>query len=187
VFKGGSLNLWCRALPKGSKIVGIDINPDCARYEGKYGENYGYVRVGSQADGGFLEAVANEFGPFDFIVDDGSHIASHIITSFACLFPKHLAPGGIYVAEDMHTSYWENYVDQNYRAYDFFKDLCDLVNFHYLTNSAESKFREGHQARIEFAKIPKVATMVEEVSFLDSLIKVRKASVSRLPVSRMNP
>lgn len=34
------------------------------------------------------------------MVDDGSHIAHHMIASFEVLFPM-LAPGGVYVFEDL--------------------------------------------------------------------------------------
>ena len=33
VQNGGSLQVWNKYLPPGSQIVGIDINPDCARLE----------------------------------------------------------------------------------------------------------------------------------------------------------
>jgi hypothetical protein len=44
------------------------------------------VRIGSQADPEFLRRVVREFGPFDLIIDDGSHHSSHIIATFNHLF-----------------------------------------------------------------------------------------------------
>ena len=58
-----------------------------------------------QADAGFLQKVAGEFGPFDLIIDDGSHVNAHVITTFEVLFPL-LKTGGLYVVEDTQTSYW---------------------------------------------------------------------------------
>ena len=41
-------------------------------------------------------------------MDDGSHVGSHILTSFEVLFPK-LTPGGTYAIEDLHTAYWPDF------------------------------------------------------------------------------
>jgi demethylmacrocin O-methyltransferase len=41
----------------------------------------------------------------DIVIDDGSHISSHVIMSFSTLFPA-LSDGGLYVIEDLQTSYW---------------------------------------------------------------------------------
>ncbi|MFE3638938.1 class I SAM-dependent methyltransferase [Streptomyces sp. NPDC059168] len=48
---------------------------------------------------------AAERGPFDIVIDDGSHLNEHVLTSFEALFP-HLRPGGLYVVEDTQTAYW---------------------------------------------------------------------------------
>jgi hypothetical protein len=76
-------------------IIGIDINPDCARFS----RGRAIVEIGSQDDGDFLHSVADKYPPH-IVIDDGSHIAAHIIKTFETLFPR-LAPGGLYVIEDM--------------------------------------------------------------------------------------
>jgi len=40
----------------------------------------------------------------DVVIDDASHFWGHQIATFATLFPK-LAPGGLYIIEDIHTSF----------------------------------------------------------------------------------
>lgn len=40
-------------------------------------------------------------GNFDVIIDDGSHLSSHIKISFDVLFQKALRPGGLYFLEDL--------------------------------------------------------------------------------------
>ncbi len=47
-------------------------------------------------------------GGVDIVLDDGSHVGSHQRTSFETLFPL-LNEGGIYLIEDLHTSYWTHF------------------------------------------------------------------------------
>lgn len=101
VFKGGSLEVWRQYFGPEATIFGIDINPECAGFVDAPNQ----VRIGSQADPAFLRQVVEEMGGVDIILDDGSHIARHQEVSFETLFPL-LNDGGLYVIEDMHTSYW---------------------------------------------------------------------------------
>lgn len=97
--KGGeSLRLWQEYFRKG-QIYGIDIHDKSPHADKR-------IRTfqGSQDDPSFLETVASKIGDIDIIIDDGSHINKHIITSFNTLF-THLNPEGFYVIEDIHTSY----------------------------------------------------------------------------------
>ena len=66
------------------------------------------VEIGNQADPAFLADLAATHGPFDAILDDGSHVCAHQIASFENLWP-HLADGGVYMVEDCHTSYWPGF------------------------------------------------------------------------------
>ena len=97
VQSGGSLHLWSRIVHPDSQIVGIDINEPCRRYAGGNIK----VEIGSQADSDFLKDIGAKYGPFDIIVDDGSHIAEHQEISLRALTPF-MAPGGVYFIEDIH-------------------------------------------------------------------------------------
>jgi hypothetical protein len=98
---GASLRMW-RAYFPNARIVGIDI-ADKSQHEGTR------IRIfrGSQADPAFLKRVVDEIGPPDIVIDDGSHECEHVITSFVTLFPL-IAEHGMYVCEDLQTSYWPN-------------------------------------------------------------------------------
>ena len=96
---GNSLRMWKRYFTRG-EITGIDIH-DKKEFE----EKRIHIYRGDQADPEFLKEVNRLQGPFDIIIDDGSHQQSHIITSFDTLFPL-LKPGGIYIIEDTQTAYW---------------------------------------------------------------------------------
>ncbi|WP_286161831.1 class I SAM-dependent methyltransferase [Methylobacterium sp. AMS5] len=104
VYEGGSLDLWRRFFGPSAILYGIDVDPRCAVFDGHAAQ----VRIGSQADPAFLRSVVEEMGGVDVVLDDGSHVASHQRVSFETLFPL-LAQDGLYVAEDLHTSYWRDY------------------------------------------------------------------------------
>lgn len=98
---GESLRAWEAYFPNAT-VHGLDI-------EDKSFLDGGRIRthVGDQSSPACLERLNAEHGPFDVIIDDGSHQQAHIITSFLTLFPL-LSPGGIYVIEDMATAYSES-------------------------------------------------------------------------------
>jgi hypothetical protein len=103
VSEGGSLQLWKRYLGPYAQVVGIDIDPRC-----RFAEEQIAVRIGDQSDTGFLQDVIDEFGSPDVVLDDGSHLMHHLAATFRYLYPR-LAPDGIYMVEDLHTAYWDEY------------------------------------------------------------------------------
>ena len=124
---GNSLRMWKSYFPF-YNIYSIDI------YDKSFLEERRIkIFKGSQVDVSFLDKLTSETGDFDLIIDDGSHINEHIITSFKLLFPK-LKKGGVYVVEDTQTSYWEEYggtsndFDSKNTIYGFFKSLIDSLN-----------------------------------------------------------
>ena len=124
---GHSLRMWKIYFPF-AKIFAIDIHDKSALQEKRI-----KIFQGSQVDQNFLEKVLLETGDLDIIIDDGSHINEHVITSFKILFP-HLKDGGTYVIEDTQTSYWRSYGgDSNdlknpSTTMNFFKELTDCLN-----------------------------------------------------------
>ena len=141
VYHGASLAMWRRYLHPDSVIVGIDIDPTCARFEAA--DRHLHVRIGSQADPVFLAGVVTEFGPFDVILDDGSHVCSHMITSFDELFLAGLRDDGLYIAEDTHTNFWPEFRDQPYSFIDLCKDLVDYMHWHHIVMPHEINYRLG--------------------------------------------
>ncbi len=130
---GGSLLMWKKYFPKG-KIYGVDIYDKSALQERRI-----KIFQGSQVDQQFLEKVTNETGPLDIIIDDGSHVNKHVIETFKLLFPK-LKKGGIYVVEDIQTSYWEDFggdsknLQNPATSMNFFKSLTDGLNYQEITD-----------------------------------------------------
>jgi cephalosporin hydroxylase len=110
VSQGGSLELWRDYFGEQATIFGIDIDPACrTRYDPP-----NQVRIGSQDDPDFLRSVVAEMGGIDLVIDDASHIGRHQRASFKALFPL-LNEGGLYVIEDLLTSYWPGHFEGGYR------------------------------------------------------------------------
>lgn len=99
---GESLRTWKDYFPFG-KICGIDIIDKSSLKENRI-----EIFQGDQSDKQSLVKIVNKFGRPDIIIDDGSHRSEHVITSFNALFPL-LKNRGIYVIEDLHTSYWRHF------------------------------------------------------------------------------
>jgi len=95
---GASLRSWRNYFFRG-EIHGLDI------HEKRINERRIHIHRGDQSDQAFLQELGAQHGPFDVIIDDGSHVNAHIRASFAALFADHLKPGGTYVIEDMATAY----------------------------------------------------------------------------------
>ncbi|WP_234999541.1 tetratricopeptide repeat protein [Roseovarius albus] len=95
---GQSLEVWRDFFPN-AEITGIDIQKKTMDLGPRV-----KILQGSQVDPEFLEELVQKRGPFDIIVDDGSHRNEHIVESYELLFPT-LVCGGIYVAEDVQTSF----------------------------------------------------------------------------------
>jgi len=126
VYEGASLRTWEEFFPK-AKIFAIDSYIACTRYASERSS----IFIGDQADPIFLNSVVKQTGGnWDLILDDGGHTMVQQITSFKKLFP-HLNSGGIYVIEDLHTSYNATYGGGLRKAgttMEYLKDLLDEMN-----------------------------------------------------------
>jgi cephalosporin hydroxylase len=104
VNKGGSILMWKEYFDKG-KIFGIDITPISSD---RISKDKATIILGNQEDREFLNKVGKEHGPFDFIVDDGGHTMNQQKVSLEVLW-EYVNPKGVYVTEDIDTSYIEKY------------------------------------------------------------------------------
>ena len=121
IHHGGSLRMWEEYFPN-SQITGVDIEKHCKKHEN------GRIKVfiGDQADRNFLSTL----GKFDIIIDDGGHTMDQQKNSFNVLW-GHLNPGGIYVIEDLETSYWpkfEGAYRNKHTMIEMLKGFVDNVN-----------------------------------------------------------
>lgn len=126
ICKGGSLQMWKDYFGEKATVVGIDVDVKCKEFE----EENIHICIGSQADRDFLLKVSEQWGPFDIVLDDGSHEMAHQILTFETLFPM-LKENGVFVCEDCHSSYSGRY-SGGYRKkgtfIEYSKIFADCVN-----------------------------------------------------------
>lgn len=176
VYDGKSLLTWKDYFPN-STVIGLDINEDCFQYEEKF-KNI-WIEIGSQNDVDFLNEIVRKWGPFDMILDDGSHMNNDIILTFENLINS-VKTGGIYVVEDTACSYWEEYgggYKKENTMIEYFKNLIDEVNFF---GQYQETFWNVHARREDFL-IPQsvynniqIRTDIESVNFLNGIIIITK-------------
>ncbi len=104
VFHGGSLQMWKEYFGPKAQIHGVDINPRCK----ELGEEQVTIHIGSQSDRGFLRKLKAELPPIDILIDDGGHTMQQQIVTFEELYDA-VKPDGVFLCEDLHTSYWLQY------------------------------------------------------------------------------
>jgi cephalosporin hydroxylase len=95
---GGSLQLWKRYFGSQAEIIGIDSNPATMFSEAQIST---YCHDQRSLD------IA-KFGPFDIVIDDGSHFVQHQTISFDNLWPH---TTGVYLIEDCQS--WQVMPDSN--------------------------------------------------------------------------
>jgi hypothetical protein len=138
IAQGGGLRLWRDYFGARAVIYGIDISPDCMKFDGLAGQ----VRIGSQDDAEFLTETVREMGGLDVVLDDGSHRMEHIRSSLRSLFPL-LHEGGLYIIEDLHTAYFRKFGGGYGVKRNFFRFIGDLVDdMHHWFHARKPKFPE---------------------------------------------
>ena len=123
VFSGQSIRMWREYFPNAT-IIGADIEPDAQRHA----TDRITIELADQSNVADLVRLGTRHGPFDIVVDDGSHVWDHQILTLQYLYPF-VRPGGFYVLEDIDTSYG-SFADQ-------YRGLSPISTAHYLHRLAD--------------------------------------------------
>ncbi|MBQ0804735.1 MAG: hypothetical protein KBT65_07705 [Sulfitobacter sp.] len=97
-INAASLRSWRQFFTK-ARIVGVDNDKRVEKFSGDEFK----IRIGDASDPAFLTELSETYQP-SIVLDDASHKWSHQITAFKTMFPL-LPPGGLYVIEDIFTSF----------------------------------------------------------------------------------
>jgi GT2 family glycosyltransferase len=176
IQNGGSLEIWSKYFSNASALIGCDINPDCARLS--YDDPRVSVIVGDANAPDVCERVFQRSPQFDIVIDDGSHLSSDIIKSFALYFPR-IVDGGVFIAEDLHCSYWEQFqggLFDPYSSITFFKRLADIISHeHWNIPKARADILRGIFTKYGCEVYEEALSHVHSVEFINSMCVVRKA------------
>lgn len=166
VMHGGSLQMWKHYFGPHARVIGVDFNARCKEFEEKQIE----IFIGDQEDRKFLRKLRKEIGPIDIVVDDGGHTMNQQKTTFEEMWPA-IKDGGVYVVEDVHTSYWRLY-NGGYKKQNTFvafsKNLIDQINAWHARGADKKRL-----------KIDKYTKSIKAIHFYTSLIVLEKDKIIR--------
>jgi hypothetical protein len=175
VQNGGSLETWSEFFTEAKIFVGCDIDPKCGDL--RYTDPRVNIVVGDANAAPTFQKILALNPSFDIVIDDGSHVSTDILNSFINYFP-HVNPGGVYVVEDAHCLYMNQYgggILNEYSAYAFFKRLIDVTSFQFWKDdlSINQYFRTFFDLRNTPSFI--ADGWVESIEFKNSIITIKKA------------
>jgi len=161
ISHGGSLEMWNYYFQGYASIYAIDINPECKKFEA------GNIKIfiGSQEDISFLTSIKNSIPPVDVLIDDGGHTMKQQIVTFNTLF-DHITENGIYICEDLHTSYWKNYGGG-------YKKKRSFIEF---TKHFIDKLHAWHSKDVLIDNITK---SIHSLHFYDSMLVIEKRQMQK--------
>ncbi len=163
VFQGGSLKMWKEYFGSKVKIYAIDIFEKCKQFE----EENVKVFIGSQSDRDFLRFIKEKIPQVDILIDDGGHFMDQQIITFEELYP-HIKPDGVYLCEDLHTSYWQRY-GGGYKNKDSFVEYSKkLIDFIHAWHSEEENFTVSDFTRSTYG-----------IHYYDSILVLEKKPVTQ--------
>lgn len=165
IWEGGSLQMWKHCFGPKARIIGVDIQPELA-----FSEPQIEVVIGDAGDRNVLHNLKQGIGKIDVLIDDGSHKLKDQVAVFEELFPA-ISENGIYLCEDLHTSYWPegegNFVD-------YLKEKVDSLNAWHDESLAGRIFGS---AKVNFA------LKVKSITFYDSVCVIERGK-NKIPTHR---
>jgi hypothetical protein len=156
VYGGGSLEMWTKYFGPSAHIWGIDNDHRAATFDIPGTQ----VAIGDQGDPGFWQQFLSIVPKIDLFLDDGGHRMNQQITTFECVWP-HISENGIYICEDTHTSYWQEFgaVDGEETFLTFAKRSVDILHRNHM--------RGPHRPNMHL--LPLLRDL-QSVSFFDSMV-----------------
>ena len=162
VYGGGSLQMWRKYFGPDAELIGVDIDRRCMNHTKHYEPNT-TVAILDQANPNDWDSFLEEVTEMDIILDDGGHRGYQQITTFEKLFPN-LKEGGVYVCEDTHTSYWNEWNTYERSFIHYSKQLADYLHM-----------RHDKENKINFdPKLVDIVKGIKSVAFYDSMVIITK-------------
>lgn len=111
---------------------------------------------GEEDDESVVSGIMTIYNPL-VVLNDGSHNSQKLIKNFEICFSL-MPSGGIYIGEDLHTSYWDSEEYQGDDSGDgcaktsmnFFKKLTDVLNWEHIGRKENYSGLEKYENQIEY-------------------------------------
>lgn len=158
--RGRSHMMWARYFNR-AKIYAIDNVRTAEAYLRDSKEQWLdriHLELIDQGDSNKLEEFAKKHGPFDVVIDDGSHIPNHQISCFNILMPYTRL---YYFVEDMHPGYQVG----RHNTIEFFRDIVDALNYHGKLRHYDKEFTP---------KSNTIADYIEWVQFVPNAVIIKR-------------
>jgi hypothetical protein len=143
VRKGGSLDIWKHMFGENARIFGIDIDPECKKYE----DGPITIFIGDQGNREFWKEIKPVIGKVDIFIDDGGHFMEQQIVTFEEMYDS-IQEDGVYLCEDIGTSYDPEVYDSGYKKegtfVEYSKNFIDYIHAWY---SKELQFQINHYTK----------------------------------------
>ncbi len=161
ISHGGSLQMWQYYFNGDATIYAVDINPECKNLES---ENI-KIFMGSQEDETFLKNLKNSIPKIDVLIDDGGHTMKQQVTTFNQLF-DHVADEGMYICEDLHTSYWKHFGGGYKKKRSFIEFSKNFID----------KLHAWHTPKVA---IDNITTGTHSLHYYDSILVIEKRKMTK--------
>jgi 2-polyprenyl-3-methyl-5-hydroxy-6-metoxy-1,4-benzoquinol methylase len=136
VDEQNSIGLW-RSFFQNAKITVMDI-------DSKEVEQAKFVQLDQSSKEQLENYAKDNIEIHDIIVDDGSHVPEHQVITLLSLW-KTLKPGGVYIIEDIETSYWGkskiygyNFNSKKLNLVDEFSKMTSIINSEFILKKTKS-------------------------------------------------
>ncbi|NER06915.1 MAG: class I SAM-dependent methyltransferase [Okeania sp. SIO3C4] len=164
VNQGGSLQMWKKYFGDNAYIYGVDINSRCKQLE----EERIKIIIGNQKNRNFLKQMKNLCPRIDILIDDGGHTMLQQINTFEELFP-HISENGVYICEDLHTSYWTRYGGGYRNPNSFIEYSKTLVD----------KLNAWHSRDPESFQVTDFTRSAHSMHYYDSILVIEKRQMEK--------
>jgi glycosyltransferase involved in cell wall biosynthesis len=168
VLHGGSLQMWKYYFGKESTIFGIDINPRCADLV----EDQIQIHIANQEDRDSLRSLCQSLPKMDIIIDDGGHTMQQQVITFEETWNQ-LKVGGIYLCEDLHTSYWPAFGGGFRLPHTFIEYSKQIIDQLHAWHSPDGQLTVDSMTQNTFA-----------IHYYNSIVVIEKRAITP-PIARM--
>lgn len=164
--------MWNYYFDNKCEIYGIDVDKACLNVPNKLQCKNIHITIGDQGSPQFWEEYIKKCPIFDIIIDDGGHTAEQQCCTFSNLYNDKMSDNGVYLCEDLHTSYWREFGGGYKNPNSFMelsKNLTDYLNADHLRmNNLRNSTPNASD------KVLKFCHTTDSMHFYDSIVVFEK-------------